>query len=106
MKDPAMPAPTIVSPAPPEPDATAVPRDPDAAAVPAAPWWRFPIVWFALAGPALVVVAGVVTAAIAVRHADVVVSETPAQQVARHADLAAATAPALQARNHAATPAP
>ena len=92
-----MPAPTIVSPAP---------RDPDAAAVPAAPWWRFPIVWFALAGPALVVVAGFVTMAIAVRHADVVVSETPAQQVARHADLAAATAPALQARNHAATPAP
>jgi len=97
MKDSAMPAPTIVS---------SAPRDPDAAPVPAAPWWRFPIVWFALAGPALVVVAGFVTMAIAVRHADVVVSETPAQQVARHADLAAATAPALQARNHAATPGP
>jgi uncharacterized protein len=71
-----------------------------------APWWRFPMVWFALAGPALVVVACAVTMAIAFRHADVVLSETPARQVARGADLAGATAPALQARNHAATPAP
>ena len=68
------------------------------------PWWRFPMVWFALAGPALVVVAGFVTMAIAFRHADVVLSETPARQVARGADLGGATAPALQARNHAATP--
>jgi len=73
---------------------------------PCAPWWRFPIVWLTLAGPALVVVAGVVTMAIAFRHADVVVSEAPARQIARGADLAGTTAPALQARNHAATPAP
>jgi hypothetical protein len=44
--------------------------------------------------------------AIAIRHADVVVSETPVRRGARGADLAAATAPALQARNHAATPRP
>ena len=87
------------------PTASASPPDvPEAIACP--PWWRFPIVWFTLAGPALVVVAGFVTMAIAFRHADVVVSEAPARQVARGADLAAATAPALQARNHAATPAP
>ena len=73
---------------------------------PCAPWWRFPIVWFALAGPALVVVACFVTMAIAYRHADVALGEAPARQVARGADLAGTTAPALQARNHAATPAP
>ncbi len=72
---------------------------------PGAPWWRFPMVWFALAGPALVVVAGFVTMAIAFRHADVVLSEAPQHQATRGADLAGATAPALQARNHAATPA-
>jgi len=91
-----MPSLPIVSSAPPAPVA---------GVAPAAPWWRFPIVWFALAGPALVVVAGFATMAIAIRHADVVISETPARQAARGADLAAATAPALQARNHAATPA-
>ena len=86
------------------PSSSTPPGLPEAAPCP--PWWRFPIVWFALAGPALVVVAGFVTMAIAYRHADVVLSETPARQVARGADLAGATAPALQARNHAATPAP
>ena len=88
------------------PSVPSAPRDPVAAAAPCPPWWRFPIVWFALAGPLAVVVASLVTMAIAIRHADVVVSETQAQQVARGAGLAATTAPALQARNHAATPAP
>jgi len=88
------------------PIVSSAPRAPVDGAAPAAPWWRFPIVWLALAGPALVVVAGFATMAIAIRHADVVVSETPARRGARGADLAAATAPALQARNHAATPAP
>ena len=88
------------------PIVSSAPRAPVAGAAPAAPWWRFPIVWFALAGPALVVVACFATMAIAIRHADVVISETPASPGARGAGLAAATAPALQARNHAATPAP
>lgn len=79
------------------------PKLPEAA--PGAPWWRFAMVWFALAGPALVVVACFVTMAIAFRHADVVLSEAPGRNEARGADLAGATAPALQARNHAATPA-
>jgi hypothetical protein len=88
------------------PIVSSAPRAAVAGAVPAAPWWRFPIVWLALAGPVLVVVAGFATMAIAIRHADVVVSEAPARQHVRGADLSAATAPALQARNHAATPAP
>ena len=69
---------------------------------PAAPWWRFPMVWFVLAGPALVIVAGIVTTAIAFAHADPTVVGTAAASTA--ADPVAATAPALQARNHAATP--
>lgn len=62
---------------------------------PSLPWWRVGMVWFALAGPACVVVAGVVTAVIAIDGAD------PAVRVAPTA--ATAQAPALQGRNHAAT---
>jgi len=70
----------------------------------ALPWWRFPIVWFALAGPALVVAASFVTMAIAFAHADVAIIETPTRSAAVALDRAGPTAPALQARNHAATP--
>ena len=66
------------------------------------PWWRFPIVWFALAGPALVVVASFATMAIAFRHADVVLGE--ASTATTGVGRPGPTAPALQARNHAATP--
>jgi hypothetical protein len=59
------------------------------------PWWRVGMVWFALAGPALVVVAGLVTAAIAVHGADPVLRVEPS--------AAATETPAVQARNHAAT---
>ena len=40
------------------------------------PWWRYGMVWFMLSGPAIVVVAGLATAAIAYRNADVVLTET------------------------------
>ena len=62
------------------------------------PWWRVGMVWFALAGPAIVVVAGLVTAGIAVHGADPVLRVETAK--------AAAQAPAVQARNHAATGGP
>lgn len=62
---------------------------------PAEPWWSVGMVWFALAGPAVVVVAGLVTAAIAVHGADPVLRVEPAG--------AAVETPAVQARNHAAT---
>ena len=67
----------------------------DADPGPDEPWWSVGMVWFALAGPALVVVAGLVTAAIAVHGADPVLRVEPS-------GTAAAT-PAVQARNHAAT---
>jgi len=71
---------------------------------PALPWWRFPMVWFALAGPALVVVAGLATTVIAYRHADVALVETTPAATSRAGARPVATTPALQARNHAATP--
>jgi hypothetical protein len=77
-------------------------RDIDIDTQRSAPWWRFGIVWFALAGPALVVVASFATLAIAVARADRAIPEVPAATTT--AGRAAPTAPALQARNHAATP--
>ena len=75
-----------------------------------APWWRFPMVWFVWSGPAIVVVAGFATMAIAFHDADVVLAE-PGSMAARVGPSATgaaarpgATSPALQARNHAATP--
>jgi len=65
------------------------------------PWWRVKMVWLVIAGPAVVVLAGIVTAVIAWRGADPVVS-TPQVAQARDAN-ALSSAPALQARNHAAT---
>lgn len=64
---------------------------------PATPWWRVRMLWLVLAGPAVVVVAGIVTAVIAVHGAD-----TP---LATQKVTAAETmAPATQARNHVVTP--
>jgi hypothetical protein len=54
------------------------------------------MVWLVLGGPAVVVVASIVTATIAVRGADVVIQQTP--------DKPFAERPAMQGRNHAATP--
>jgi uncharacterized protein len=60
------------------------------------PWWRLPIVWMVIAGPAAVVVAGFATLAIAIRNPDPVYTPVKAQTAAEQ--------PAMQARNHAATP--
>lgn len=59
------------------------------------PWWRLPIVWLVIGGPAAVVVAGFATLALALRHPD-----PPLATGAK----AQAEQPAVQARNHAATP--
>lgn len=65
------------------------------------PWWRVGMVWLVLAGPTAVVVAGLVTARIAMTHVDPVV-----QVPAAVADTSSSLSPALKARNHAATPRP
>ena len=73
-----------------------------------APWWKHGHVWLLIAGPAAVVVAGVVTAVIAVRGADPVVeADYYRRGMEINKALAAAERaklPALQGRNHAATP--
>jgi hypothetical protein len=62
------------------------------------PWWREPMLWLVLGGPLAVVVAGIVTAVIAVRGSDPVLS--------RSSEPLGSDTPAVQARNHAATPRP
>lgn len=60
------------------------------------PWFRLPIVWMVIGGPAVVVVASFITLALAILNPDPVISAPPAGK----SDL-----PAVQGRNHAATPA-
>jgi hypothetical protein len=86
-------------------------------------WWREPMMWLVVGGPAVVVVAAIGTAFIAMHAPDPVLTEdyyrrglamskaveeasSAAGLAAGHAsDLPApALRPALQARNHAATP--
>ncbi len=66
---------------------------------PTKPWWRYGMVWLVISGPLIVVVAGIVTAVIAVRGADALPDE------ATTSARSGSEAPALKARNHAATPA-
>jgi hypothetical protein len=75
-------------------------------------WWRFGHVWLLIAGPALVIVAGLVTAWIAVSHPDPVLTDGDHRQDLVHSQSQAqgqsqerSLVPAQQARNHAATPA-
>jgi hypothetical protein len=65
---------------------------------PVLPWWRVPMVWLVIGGPLSVVLAGVVTMVIAVRHGVVPLRTCP---VAAEEHVQA-LAPATQARNHAA----
>lgn len=68
------------------------------------PWWRHGLVWLVLAFPLAAVVAGTVTAVIAVRGADPEVER--AGEVERRVLAKDPAAPALRARNHANTPGP
>lgn len=67
---------------------------------PAMPWWRVPVVWMLLGGPALVVAACLATAVVAVRGGDMPLRSLPAAAVTG----AQAQTPAAQARNHVVTP--
>ncbi|MBI2732905.1 MAG: hypothetical protein HYX44_06280 [Aquabacterium sp.] len=60
------------------------------------PWWRYPIVWMVIGGPAIVVVASIFTASLAIKHVDPVL-DTSVGQVKTPSE-----APAIQARNHSA----
>ena len=65
------------------------------------PWWRYPHVWLVISGPLVVVVAAIITAYIAIKGQDKVLS---AEDVPQQASTQRSLAPAQQARNHAATP--
>ena len=68
---------------------------------PAVPWWRVKTMWLVLGGPAAVVVSAPLTAVVAWRGMDPVVTQSTRLQAAE-SDEPSAT-PAMQARNHAAT---
>lgn len=59
------------------------------------PWYRLPIVWLVIGGPAVVVVASLITVFIAVKNVDPVIDVTKAPSQP-------GLAPAVQGRNHAA----
>jgi hypothetical protein len=69
------------------------------------PWWKYGYVWLVIAGPAVVVVASLVSAWIAMRSPDPVLTEDR-REVESNQTLAKnrAQTPAMQGRNHAATP--
>ena len=70
------------------------------------PWWRFPLLWMVMAGPALVVLASFATLWLALRTPDPVVAP---DYYRRGIEINQSLAdkklmPALAGRNHAATP--
>lgn len=68
------------------------------------PWYRYPIVWMVIGGPLVVVVASLITAFIAIRGADPVLTREDSAAAAVGRDGMDTLSPAIQARNHAATP--
>lgn len=72
----------------------------------ASPWWRHGHVWLVISGPAMVVVAGIITAFLAVKYPDAVIIGQKPARVSRSGEPGQprALAPALEGRNHAATP--
>lgn len=70
-------------------------------------WWKYGYVWLVLAGPAIVVVAAIITAMIAIRGADPVVEEDYYQKgmnINQELRTNKSLAPAGAARNHVVTP--
>ncbi len=73
-------------------------------------WWRYGLVWLVISGPAVVVVAGVITAYIAFHAQDPVVDENYYQnglnigKTAAELEQLRGLVPAQKGRNHAATP--
>lgn len=69
-------------------------------------WWNFGYVWLIIAGPALVIVAGIITVYLALSTPDPAVEDYYRKGIEINKTLDAqrdGLVPALQARNHAAT---
>ena len=78
------------------------------ARTPATPWWKHGLVWMVIAGPAVVVAAGIATIVVAVRTPDPLVAPDyyrRGMEINKTLAGERAHLPALQGRNHAATPA-
>ena len=80
--------------------------------VPPIAWWRVPQMWLVVGGPAVVVVASIVTMVIAVKYADPVLNKADYERDLKAAQLLQGKQreaalfqlmPASQARNHATT---
>lgn len=71
------------------------------------PWWRYPMMWMVVGGPAVVVVAAIATGWIAMSDPDPVIDADYYRngvQINRTLEAQRALAPAQQGRNHATTP--
>ena len=71
------------------------------------PWWRHPLMWMVVGGPAVVVVAAIATAWIAMSAPDPIVEPDYYRkgiEINRTLEAQRALAPAQQGRNHANTP--
>ncbi len=77
---------------------------------PSRPWWAHGHVWLLIAGPATVIVAGVITLVLALRTPDPLVAEdyyrrgVEINKTLAERDGGKAMMPAVQGRNHALTP--
>lgn len=75
----------------------------------ASPWWREPMMWLVVGGPALVVAACALTITLALKYPDPVLKRdnpAPTDTAARgQQEDGLLRMPAHQARNHTATPA-
>ncbi len=72
------------------------------------PWWKQPMCWVVIGGPASVVIASLATAVIAWKHIDPIIQEdrSGSSKVQLQGPPGSALGPALQGRNHAASPLP
>ncbi|MFD0667145.1 FixH family protein [Ramlibacter sp. MAHUQ-53] len=79
-------------------------------ATPSRPWWAHGHVWLLIAGPAAVIVAGVITLVLALRTPDPLVAEDyyrrglEINKTLAEREGGKAMMPAVQGRNHALTP--
>lgn len=88
---------------------TAVQAPPSSAPTTPQPWWRHGMVWLVIAGPLSVVIASLISAAVAWTHIDPVITANGRfgadDEVETPKDPKNPLAPAQKARNHAASPA-
>lgn len=66
-------------------------------------WWKFPMMWLVVGGPAVVVVASMLTLTLAIHYPDPVLEHHDQASGATIQKHASPMMPAMTARNHAAT---